>query len=184
MTFVRWELILLLFSFLFMRSVLALRGNQIIIIDKSIIRNLIILLSILIIILINQSGGGYFNNKNSYKIYCLNIIFIIIILFVCFYSTNFLIFYFFFELVVIPTFFIVLGWGYSPERIQAGNYLFLYTLLASLPFLIYILIFFKNNSSSIFDLLNFFTGSNVNKIIWVPIRLIFIVKIPIFLLHI
>jgi NADH-ubiquinone oxidoreductase chain 4 len=29
-----------------------------------------------------------------------------------------------------------LGWGYQPERVQVGIYLLLYTLLASLPFLV------------------------------------------------
>ena len=33
----------------------------------------------------------------------------------------------------------ILGWGYQPERVQAGIYLLFYTLLASLPLLVGIL---------------------------------------------
>ena len=35
-----------------------------------------------------------------------------------------------------PTLFLILGWGYQPERVQAGIYLLFYTLLASLPLLV------------------------------------------------
>jgi NADH-ubiquinone oxidoreductase chain 4 len=40
---------------------------------------------------------------------------------------------------LIPTLFLILGWGYQPERVQAGIYLLFYTLLASLPLLVGIL---------------------------------------------
>jgi len=38
---------------------------------------------------------------------------------------------------LIPTLFLILGWGYQPERAQAGIYLLFYTLLASRPPLIF-----------------------------------------------
>uniref|UniRef100_A0A336MVL7 NADH-ubiquinone oxidoreductase chain 5 n=1 Tax=Culicoides sonorensis TaxID=179676 RepID=A0A336MVL7_CULSO len=38
---------------------------------------------------------------------------------------------------LIPTFFLILGWGYQPERLQAGFYLLFYTLFASLPLFIF-----------------------------------------------
>jgi NADH-ubiquinone oxidoreductase chain 4 len=40
---------------------------------------------------------------------------------------------------LIPTLFLILGWGYQPERVQAGIYLLFYTLLAPLPLLVGIL---------------------------------------------
>jgi NADH:ubiquinone oxidoreductase subunit 4 (subunit M) len=40
---------------------------------------------------------------------------------------------------LIPTLFLILGWGYQPERVQACIYLLFYTLLASLPLLVGIL---------------------------------------------
>ena len=47
----------------------------------------------------------------------------------------------FFESRLIPTLFLILGWGYQPERVQAGIFLLFYTLLASLPLLVGILFF-------------------------------------------
>jgi NADH-ubiquinone oxidoreductase chain 4 len=45
-------------------------------------------------------------------------------------------FIYFFESSLIPTVFLILGWGYHPERLQAGIYILFYTLLASLPRLV------------------------------------------------
>lgn len=45
-------------------------------------------------------------------------------------------FYIFFEASLIPTFLLVIGWGYQPERLQARMYLMLYTITASLPLLL------------------------------------------------
>nr|AVP74421.1 NADH dehydrogenase subunit 4 [Imogine fafai] len=67
-------------------------------------------------------------------------------LLLCFSSLNFILvcafisnsllgFYIFFELSLIPTLIIILGWGVQPERIRAGSYLMLYTLVGSLPLL-------------------------------------------------
>jgi NADH-ubiquinone oxidoreductase chain 4 len=64
--------------------------------------------------------------------------FLFIVLFLCtmLYCTfiSLLSFYIFFESRLIPTLFLILGWGYQPERVQTGVYLLFYTLLASLPF--------------------------------------------------
>jgi NADH-ubiquinone oxidoreductase chain 4 len=46
----------------------------------------------------------------------------------------------FFESRLIPTLFVSLGWGYKPERVQAGIYVLLDTLLVSLPLLFGILL--------------------------------------------
>jgi NADH-ubiquinone oxidoreductase chain 4 len=40
--------------------------------------------------------------------------------------------------------FLILGWGYQPERVQAGVYLLFYTLLGSISLLVGIL--FTSNS--------------------------------------
>lgn len=45
-------------------------------------------------------------------------------------------FYIFFEGSLIPIYLLIVGWGYQPERLQAGIYLLLYTIFASLPLLI------------------------------------------------
>jgi len=48
-------------------------------------------------------------------------------------------FYIRFEFTVIPIFLLILGWGYSVNRLQAGLFMFLYTLVTSLPFLLLLL---------------------------------------------
>jgi NADH:ubiquinone oxidoreductase subunit 4 (subunit M) len=63
------------------------------------------------------------------------IIVLMVMLFCTFGRINLFSFYLFFESSIVPTIFLILGWGYQPERLQAGIYLLFYTLLASLPLL-------------------------------------------------
>jgi NADH-ubiquinone oxidoreductase chain 4 len=67
-------------------------------------------------------------------------LFVVTVLTVMLYCTfrriGLLSFYIFFESRLIPTLFLILGWGYQPERVQAGIYLLFDTLLASLPLLV------------------------------------------------
>jgi len=57
----------------------------------------------------------------------------------CFRRNNFFLFYLRFEFVVLPIFLIMLMFGYSVDRVLASLYMFLYTLLTSLPFLLFLL---------------------------------------------
>lgn len=57
-----------------------------------------------------------------------------------FVSATALNFYILFELALLPTLFIVLLFGYQPEKLRAGQYILLYTGLASLPLLLSLLI--------------------------------------------
>lgn len=50
-------------------------------------------------------------------------------------------FYFLFEMSIPPTLFIVLLYGYQPEKLSARSYLLLYTVLSSLPLLLILLVF-------------------------------------------
>lgn len=49
-------------------------------------------------------------------------------------------FYYFFEAVLLPIFLLIMGWGYQPERLTASLYILFYTLTASLPLLLAVLI--------------------------------------------
>nr|APL97243.1 NADH dehydrogenase subunit 4 [Garjajewia cabanisii] len=62
-----------------------------------------------------------------------------------FYVSDFMFFYLGFESCLIPIFFLVLGWGYQPERSGAGVYMLFYTLLGSLPLFFLILSFYSKN---------------------------------------
>lgn len=84
---------------------------------------------------------------------------------------------------MIPTLFIIIGWGYQPERIQAGVYFLFYTLFASLPLLIIIIINFWWGGVEIFFQINFSSISVRGLIGFIFIVLAFLVKIPIFFTH-
>lgn len=140
----------------------------------------IILLSIWICSLIILSSGSV-NLLNNYKsLFLVNILILIIFLFLSFGTTNLFLFYLFFESSLIPTLLLILGWGYQPERLQAGIYLLFYTLLASLPLLVSIFYLYKNLNS-----LNFYMLTEVYnyEILYIGIIIAFLVKIPIFLVH-
>lgn len=119
---------------------------------------------------------------NNYTVYfLLLILFLLIILRLTFSSTNIFLFYVFFERRLIPTLFLILGWGYQPERLQAGVYLLFYTLLASLPLLISIFYILNNALTiNIFILINY---SFYYYFFYFSIIFAFLVKIPIFLVH-
>lgn len=62
------------------------------------------------------------------------------LLLVAFSSTDLSLFYVSFEATLLPTLFIITRWGNNPERLEAGNYFMFYTLAASLPLLVALLL--------------------------------------------
>nr|WRO44775.1 NADH dehydrogenase subunit 4 [Lycocerus curvatus] len=113
------------------------------------------------------------------NLFILMLLMLMISLFLVFSSMNLLIFYIFFEISVIPTLILILGWGYQPERIQAGVYMFFYMLLTSLPMMISIFyLYFKFNS------LDFFKMTFLNSyLLFFCLTMIFMVKIPMYFVH-
>lgn len=109
---------------------------------------------------------------------CLLLIFILFIRFSVF---NLIRFYIFFELSLIPTFFLIILWGYQPERIQARLYIIVYTVLASLPLLVGIIVYYYY----IRNLFIFFlcVELKINCIWWVIMVIAFIVKLPLYIFH-
>lgn len=57
-------------------------------------------------------------------------------------------FYVGFEASLIPTLAIIIIWGAQPERLLAGMYLMMYTISASLPLLVSLLLFHRANGRS------------------------------------
>ena len=100
-----------------------------------------------------------------------------------FRSRRILLFYFFFEWSLIPIFFIIIGWGYQIERLKSRFYLLIYTLFASLPLLIIILMIWKFIFSVNINYLNYVYMVKVNNFLLIFIFLAFLVKFPIFFFH-
>lgn len=116
------------------------------------------------------------NFSNEFIITC---ILLLLFLIISFSTTNIFLFYLFFESSLIPTLFLIFGWGYQPERLRAGFYLLFYTLFASLPLLIGI--FYINSVS--FTLFYFLISVDLNFFLYLRIILAFLVKIPIIFFH-
>nr|AJJ48412.1 NADH dehydrogenase subunit 4 [Radix sp. MOTU5] len=119
--------------------------------------------------------------KSSFYILCL--ITLGLILTLAFSSNSILMFYIFFESSLIPTLLLIICWGYQPERLQAGSYMMIYTVTASLPLLL--LIFFISYKISSFDMqilkisYNFF----FDNIFIIFLYGAFLVKLPMYSVH-
>lgn len=121
--------------------------------------------------------------KNSYNrnLFMILINLLLLILVITFSCINLFMFYLFFEIRLIPTLLLILGWGYQPERIQAGLYLLFYTLLASLPILVGIFYIYKNNYRIDFYILRLLNYRNIY--LYLRFNIVFLVKFPMYLFH-
>nr|YP_010728445.1 NADH dehydrogenase subunit 4 [Sergentia baueri]WEF49673.1 NADH dehydrogenase subunit 4 [Sergentia baueri] len=141
----------------------------------------LILLSIWICALMIMSSGGVYFFKLNFNYFLFNILLLLLLLMLTFMSLNLFMFYIFFESSLIPTLFLIFGWGYQPERLQAGLYLLFYTLFASLPLLMG-LFYILNNYFSLNFL--FFKEFNLeNFLLYFFLVFAFLVKMPMFLVH-
>nr|YP_009446009.1 NADH dehydrogenase subunit 4 [Episyrphus balteatus]ANW37019.1 NADH dehydrogenase subunit 4 [Episyrphus balteatus]UPX88754.1 NADH dehydrogenase subunit 4 [Episyrphus balteatus]UXF58133.1 NADH dehydrogenase subunit 4 [Episyrphus balteatus] len=140
-----------------------------------------ILLSFWICALMLMASYSVNKYKNYEKLFLLNFLVLLLMLFLTFSSMNMFLFYLFFECSLIPTLLLILGWGYQPERLQAGMYLLFYTLLVSLPMLVAIFYIYNN-----YNTMNFYLINNYNMnymILYFSLILSFLVKMPMFLVH-
>nr|AAF03739.1 NADH dehydrogenase subunit 4 [Drosophila pallidifrons] len=122
------------------------------------------------------------NKYNNYKnLFLLNVVLLLLLLVLTFSSMSLFMFYLFFESSLIPTLFLILGWGYQPERLQAGIYLLFYTLLVSLPMLIGIFyLMHKMGTMNFYLMYNFMFNYDL---LYFCMMCAFLVKMPMFLVH-
>ena len=106
-----------------------------------------------------------------------------VIVSIVFLVNKFIIFYTIFEFSLFPILLIVIGWGYQPERIIASISIILYTIVASLPLLAYLIFLgnFTQNFSRIQD--RILIRRQLNRLYSRILILAFLVKIPIYTLH-
>ena len=143
----------------------------------------LIFLSFWICSLMLLSSSNIYLNKNFVNFFILIILFLLLFLLFTFIRVNLFMFYLFFESSLIPTFFLILGWGYQPERLQAGIYLLFYTLFASLPLLISIFNVYNSFSTLNIYIFIFCDGVSFNEYMYLSLLLAFLVKMPIFIFH-
>nr|UNO31879.1 NADH dehydrogenase subunit 4 [Histia rhodope] len=141
----------------------------------------LILLSIWICILMIMASENLYKIKYYENFFLLNVVFMLIMLYLTFSVMNVFLFYLFFEGSLIPTLLLIIGWGYQPERIQAGVYLLFYTLFASLPLLMGIFYLFNELNTMMFYFLKF---ENMNLfILYISLITAFLVKMPMYFVH-
>jgi len=145
----------------------------------------LILLTFWIILLMLVSSRSYFYLDFYRAKFCKVLSLIGGLLFLTFSCYDLLSFYVFFEGSLIPIYLLIVGWGYQPERLQAGIYLFLYTIFASLPLLISLIMIVKNYGSFRIELLLRKKEVSIKDLdVWFFFSsLAFLVKLPTFFTH-
>nr|ADO60447.1 NADH dehydrogenase subunit 4 [Impressosora ruficollis] len=138
-----------------------------------------ILLSFWICSLMVLSSEKIYYLNNWSKLFLFVVLILMISLYLTFSSLNVFVFYVFFEISLVPTFLLILGWGYQPERLQAGIYLLFYTLFASLPMMVSLFYCYEN----FFSLSWFFWGQVNSILIYLLINFVFFIKIPMYFVH-
>nr|WBR65556.1 NADH dehydrogenase subunit 4 [Layahima elegans] len=131
-------------------------------------------------LMLTASESIYRFGYNS-NFFMFNIFVLLLMLYLTFSSLNLFYFYLFFESSLIPTLFLIVGWGYQPERLQAGIYLLFYTLFASLPMLVGIFYLYGYNWSLMYFM--FEENLMMNYLFYLVILFAFLVKMPMFLVH-
>nr|QIC20367.1 NADH dehydrogenase subunit 4 [Oreogeton sp. DY-2020] len=141
----------------------------------------LILLSLWICSLMMMASESIYKFNNYENLFLLNLLLLLLFLFLTFSSMSLFMFYLFFESSLIPTMFLILGWGYQPERLQAGVYLLFYTLLASLPMLVAIFYLYNSLNTMNFYLMNNYLFNY--DLLYLGLIFAFLVKMPMFLVH-
>jgi NADH-ubiquinone oxidoreductase chain 4 len=143
----------------------------------------LILLSFWICGLIVMASQSVLKYRYYQGLFLFIVLFLIVILYCTFSTQNLFLFYLFFEGSLIPTLFLILGWGYQPERVQAGIYLLFYTLLASLPLLVGIFYIYQKGGSLFIPFILKDRIMAGRRLLYLAMIFAFLVKMPIFLVH-
>nr|AFK30593.1 NADH dehydrogenase subunit 4 [Drosophila formosana] len=141
----------------------------------------LILLSLWICSLMLLASESVYKYNNYKNLFLFNVVMLLLLLVLSFSSMSLFMFYLFFESSLIPTLFLILGWGYQPERLQAGIYLLFYTLLVSLPMLVGIFYLMNKMGTMNFYLMNNFMFNY--DLLYFCMMCAFLVKMPMFLVH-
>nr|YP_010507241.1 NADH dehydrogenase subunit 4 [Episcapha fortunii]UXF64392.1 NADH dehydrogenase subunit 4 [Episcapha fortunii] len=176
------QFMFLIFSFLYLLSMSYgyMYINMSYMLGIDLMSFLLILLSLWICSLMILASEKLFKMNYYSNLFLFLMVVLILSLMVTFSSMNLFIFYLFFEISLIPTLMLIIGWGYQPERIEAGVYLLFYTLLVSLPMMIFIFYLYKIVGSLDFFYFKFYVG---NLYMYMCVNMVFFVKLPMFFVH-
>nr|APX39844.1 NADH dehydrogenase subunit 4 [Leptomona erythrocephala] len=177
---IQWFMFLLSFLFLFSYSSFNFNFQLGYFLGLDMLSYSLIMLSFWICSLMILASSKLFKINDYSYLFLVVLVFLMFSLYMTFSSLNLFMFYLFFEISLIPTLMLIIGWGYQPERLDAGIYLLFYTLLMSLPMMI--IIFYLSEK---FYLNNFMSlDMNLNSLfMYLCTNMVFFVKIPMFFLH-
>nr|QRV62389.1 NADH dehydrogenase subunit 4 [Deronectes doriae] len=178
---IQFMFLLMSFFFMFMGSFNYMWVNISYFLGMDLLSFGLILLSFWICSLMIMASTSIYMKSNFYSLFLFLLLILMLLLYCTFSSINLFLFYLFFESSLIPTLFLIMGWGYQPERLQAGIYLLFYTLFASLPMMIGIFYYYNYFMS-----LNYFFFSDFymfNLYMYISMIFAFLVKMPMFLVH-
>nr|YP_009407040.1 NADH dehydrogenase subunit 4 [Typhlatya garciai]ASA39589.1 NADH dehydrogenase subunit 4 [Typhlatya garciai] len=145
---------------------------------------ILILLSFWIVALVVKGSQKISETSNFSSLFLFVNIVLLLSLVMTFCCTDYLLFYVCFEASLVPTLILILGWGYQPERLQAGIYMLFYTLFGSLPLLVSFLMMYSVSGSLVFGLVDIGQCWNLTYFIWYFCTFFaFTVKLPMFTVH-
>nr|YP_161217.1 NADH dehydrogenase subunit 4 [Pseudocheirus peregrinus]CAG26403.1 NADH dehydrogenase subunit 4 [Pseudocheirus peregrinus] len=124
---------------------------------------------------------------NRKKTFLTTLIILQLSLIMAFTASELIMFYILFETTLIPTLVVITRWGNQNERLNAGLYFLFYTLVGSLPLLV-ALLYLHTNLGSLHMLMASITSptlkySSSNTILWYACMMAFMVKMPLYGLH-
>nr|UPX88980.1 NADH dehydrogenase subunit 4 [Xylophagaidae sp. E81] len=145
---------------------------------------MVIMSFLVLVITLGCSEKDFSLNLGSKEGAEISVMAVILICIVFFISSSFIIFFFFFELALVPTLWLILKWGYQPERLQAGVFMMMYTSCASMPLMVMLLWIFSKVGTDKFLLVKM-VGEDMGgfEVYWFFLVLSFLVKLPIFVFH-
>nr|YP_009912607.1 NADH dehydrogenase subunit 4 [Centropus bengalensis]QLJ57876.1 NADH dehydrogenase subunit 4 [Centropus bengalensis] len=121
------------------------------------------------------------------RLFIITLITIQPLIILAFSTTELALFYISFESTLIPTLILITRWGNQPERLSAGIYLLLYTLMSSLPLLVTIMHLYTQNGTLNLTMINLMNSPLMNS--WtgllssLALLIAFMVKAPLYGLH-
>nr|YP_009243365.1 NADH dehydrogenase subunit 4 [Episoriculus macrurus]AMR36332.1 NADH dehydrogenase subunit 4 [Episoriculus macrurus] len=121
------------------------------------------------------------------KLYISMLVLLQIFLIMTFSATELILFYILFEATLVPTLILITRWGNQTERLNAGLYFLFYTLIGSLPLLV-VLLYIQNTSGTLNLTITQFWAQSIqnswsNDFLWLACMLAFLVKMPLYGLH-
>nr|ARO35542.1 NADH dehydrogenase subunit 4 [Amolops hongkongensis] len=124
---------------------------------------------------------------NRQRTYIANSTFLQLMTLLAFTTSDLMLFFIFFEASLLPTMIMITRWGAQEQRLEAGTYLAFYTMVGAVPLLIWFTEFYSTHGSVFPTLTNtlHITQATMNYpgLFWVAYNLAFLVKLPMYCLH-